>query len=207
MSGFGRKGVVGRAPEARPQNLTTPPQGLGFNREPHRHNPVLPERSTAQTNGQFSDARAAFLASERQRQNQFGNPTATSQAQAHAPRSEQRYTASGYHGDISTRTPYSGISSRKKSMLTAYLLWLFFSNLSAHRFYIGGPKLALPQLGCLVGGVVLLFIGLAVGLAALASIPFFFWMLWVLGDAFFIPGMCRRAGQPESAREMANHFA
>lgn len=120
---------------------------------------------------------------------------------------QNQNTASGYHGNMSTRTPYTGVTSNKKSMLLAYILWFFFCNISAHRLYIGGFKLALPQFGLLVISGILLFVGTVAGSVGLGALPIIIWLLWVLGDVFLIPGMCRKANEVRSPQEMASHFA
>jgi TM2 domain-containing membrane protein YozV len=68
----------------------------------------------------------------------------------------------------------------KKSPLIAYLLWFFFGLFGAHRFYAGrmGTGLALLALS---------LIGFAtVGAVLLVS------LIWVVVDAFLIPGWIRR---------------
>jgi TM2 domain-containing membrane protein YozV len=65
----------------------------------------------------------------------------------------------------------SQVMGRRKSMLIAYLLWGFLGLFSMHRFYLEKPKSAILQL-------VLNF--LIVGL------------IWLLVDAFLIPGMIRQ---------------
>lgn len=77
------------------------------------------------------------------------------------------------------------LTNEGPSMLLAYVLWIFLGLLSAHRFYLGRPKSAIIQiLLCLI----------AVGL------------IWVLIDAFLIPGMVREK-QNEIRRRIALEMA
>ncbi|MDD3446868.1 MAG: TM2 domain-containing protein [Zavarzinia sp.] len=72
--------------------------------------------------------------------------------------------------------------ANKKSVGVAYLLWFFLGGFGGHRFYLGSVGLAVTQLVLTVLGAVLSFVG--VGLALLAVVG-----IWVLIDAFLIPGM------------------
>ncbi len=77
------------------------------------------------------------------------------------------------------------LTNEGPSMLLAYVFWLFLGVLSAHRFYLGRPKSAILQiLLCLI----------AVGL------------IWVLIDAFLIPGMVREK-QNEIRQRIAQELA
>ncbi|NGP18131.1 TM2 domain-containing protein [Devosia aurantiaca] len=72
----------------------------------------------------------------------------------------------------------------KKSLLVAYVLWLFLGYVGAHRFYLGRPLSGLIMLG--FSGVVLLLSFLSFGLLG------FLWALvglWWLIDALLIPVM------------------
>lgn len=77
------------------------------------------------------------------------------------------------------------LSNDKKSTLVAYLLWFFLGFFGAHRFYMGRPGSAVAQLALALIGLVTAFIG--VGLVLLLV-----WGVWVLVDAFLIPGMIDR---------------
>lgn len=64
--------------------------------------------------------------------------------------------------------------ARQRSVGVAFLLWLFVGGFGAHRFYLGRKGTALAQLLCTV---------LVVGIPVTA--------VWVLVDAFLIPGIVR----------------
>ena len=72
----------------------------------------------------------------------------------------------------------------RKSNGVAYVLWFFLGGLGAHRFYLGSTGPAIVQLIMFVLGwlTVILFVGF------LLLIPL---GIWVLVDAFLIPGMVR----------------
>lgn len=65
--------------------------------------------------------------------------------------------------------------ANKKTALVAYLLWFFLGLFGAHNFYLGRIGVAVTQLI-----LSLILIGLAVT------------VVWVLVDAFLIPGWVRR---------------
>jgi TM2 domain-containing membrane protein YozV len=75
--------------------------------------------------------------------------------------------------------------ANKKSMLVAYLLWFFFGGFGGHRFYTGRIGSAVAQLLLSIGGLLLI---VAAGLGLLLLIPVW---IWVLVDAFLIPGWIR----------------
>ena len=62
------------------------------------------------------------------------------------------------------------VANETPSVLVAYLLWFFLGLFSAHRFYLGRPGTAILQI-----------------LSYLVLIGF----VWLLIDAFLIPGMAR----------------
>lgn len=74
--------------------------------------------------------------------------------------------------------------SNKKSIGVAYLLWLFLGGIGAHRFYLGSVGLGLFQLALCIIGVLTSVIG--IGFLFLSPL-----CIWVLVDAFLIPGMTR----------------
>lgn len=63
------------------------------------------------------------------------------------------------------------VANEGPSTATAYLLWLFLWFVSAHRFYLGRPGSAILQI---------LTYFIAIG------------FIWLLVDAFLIPGMIRQ---------------
>lgn len=76
------------------------------------------------------------------------------------------------------------VTNDAKSAGIAYALWFFTGYLGGHRFYLGKTGTAVAQLILFILGVLtsLLFVGLI--LLAVVGI-------WVLVDAFLIPGMIR----------------
>lgn len=74
------------------------------------------------------------------------------------------------------------VANEGPSTATAYLLWLFLWFVSAHRFYLGRPGTAVLQI-----------------LSYFIAIGF----IWLLIDAFLIPGMIRRR-QDEIRLRMMN---
>jgi TM2 domain-containing membrane protein YozV len=72
--------------------------------------------------------------------------------------------------------------ANKKSGLVAYLLWFFVGMFGGHRFYLGSTGPAIAQL--IITIVSILTTVLMVGFLGLAAVG-----IWVLIDAFLIPGM------------------
>jgi TM2 domain-containing membrane protein YozV len=76
--------------------------------------------------------------------------------------------------------------ANKKSMGVAYLLWFFFGGFGGHRFYAGRTQSAVIMLASVIATHVLALtissafymVGLIIG-------------IWMLADAFLIPGMIR----------------
>ncbi len=83
--------------------------------------------------------------------------------------------------------------SAKKSTGIGYLLWFFFGGIGAHRFYLGSTNSAIGMVALLVASIVLsfFFIGF-VGFIVLG--------IWVIVDAFLIPGIAREYNQALMAR-------
>lgn len=77
------------------------------------------------------------------------------------------------------------IGNNKKSIGVAYLLWFFVGSLGAHNFYLGRKGIAITQLVLFVLGLLTSII--YVGVALLMVL----WV-WVLVDAFMIPGIIRK---------------
>lgn len=83
--------------------------------------------------------------------------------------------------------------AQKKNVGVAYLFWFFVGFFGAHRFYLGRNGSAIAQLVLCVTGVLTtpFFIG-AVILGGLA--------IWILLDAFLIPGIAREQNVELAAR-------
>jgi TM2 domain-containing membrane protein YozV len=77
------------------------------------------------------------------------------------------------------------VANESPSTATAYLLWLFLWFVSAHRFYLGKPGTAVLQI-----------------LSYFIAIGF----IWLLIDAFLIPGMIRQRQNEIRQRMMAGMF-
>lgn len=78
------------------------------------------------------------------------------------------------------------LNNEKKSVGVAYLLWFFFGGLGVHRFYMGLAGSAVAMLVMTIFGFLLLVV---YGLGLLLLIPV---MIWLLVDAFRIPGLVER---------------
>jgi TM2 domain-containing membrane protein YozV len=65
--------------------------------------------------------------------------------------------------------------ANKKTALVAYLLWLFLGLLGAHNFYLGRTGIAVAQL-----------------IISLTVVGLVITVVWVLVDAFLIPGWIRQ---------------
>jgi TM2 domain-containing membrane protein YozV len=73
----------------------------------------------------------------------------------------------------------------KKSVGVAYLLWFFFGYLGAHRFYLKQNGTAIAILVITLGSFVLTII--LIGLIGFLVVG-----LWLLVDAFLIPGLVEK---------------
>ncbi|HEX8645148.1 MAG TPA: TM2 domain-containing protein [Allosphingosinicella sp.] len=85
----------------------------------------------------------------------------------------------------------------EKSLTAAYVLWFFLGGASAHRFYLGFPTSGFIQLFLRIGGFAMF---LSAGSAKigganllLATAMMAAGGLWLLLDAFLIPGLCANA--------------
>ncbi|MCE6951557.1 TM2 domain-containing protein [Cereibacter sphaeroides] len=74
------------------------------------------------------------------------------------------------------------LANDKKSTLVAYLLWFFTGGLGGHRFYLG-------RTGSAVGMIALTVLGLLTSVIYVGLILLVIVGIWVLVDAFLIPGM------------------
>ena len=91
---------------------------------------------------------------------------------------------------------------REKSMGTAYLLWFFLGGLSIHRFYLGFPLSGAIQAALLpISWALILSGSLAAFLTMTAG------SLWILADAFLIPGLRSKANERIRRNAAAAVFA
>lgn len=74
--------------------------------------------------------------------------------------------------------------ANSKSVGVAYLLWFFLGGFGGHRFYMGQTGTAIAQLIMTLIGIGTAIIGIGFILLAVVGI-------WVLVDAFLIPGIVR----------------
>jgi len=77
------------------------------------------------------------------------------------------------------------VTNESKSTGAAYLIWLFVGGLGGHRFYLGRPGSGAAILGLTVIGALTSVLGIGVVLLIVSGI-------WVLVDAFLIPGMIQK---------------
>lgn len=84
-----------------------------------------------------------------------------------------------------------------KSTGTAYAFWFFFGGLGAHRFYLGSPVSGAIQLAMTPISYGLIASKSMSGLAIMPALG-----LWLIIDAFLIPGMVRAANE-QSRRDAA----
>jgi hypothetical protein len=90
----------------------------------------------------------------------------------------------------------------ERSLLMAYLLWFILGQVSAHRFYLGAYRSAVMQVGLFFFWVALAMTapeGSYNTLGPLLAVLVIGWVLWIVGDVFFIRGihrkLCRRPGE------------
>lgn len=77
------------------------------------------------------------------------------------------------------------VTNEAKSVGVAYLLWFFTGGLGGHRFYLG-------HTGSGVGMLILTVIGLVTLAVVVGAVLLIAVGIWVLVDAFLIPGMVQR---------------
>ena len=77
------------------------------------------------------------------------------------------------------------VTNEAKSAGVAYLLWFFTGGLGGHRFYLGRIGSAIAVLLMTIVGFATIAIGVGAVLLVMVGI-------WVLIDAFLIPGMIQR---------------
>ena len=149
---------------------------------------------TAQTFGrkgqgggdEMARRREAFIAAERARQ---ANPPAADSLQP-----EPRFGLSVAPASMPDRPP--------KSTGVAYLFWFLFGAVGAHRHYLGFHLSGTIQAGLWIMGWLALLSGNLYFLPA----PFVAG-LWMLADAFMIPGLCREANSRLRRQNVQHVFA
>lgn len=77
------------------------------------------------------------------------------------------------------------VTNEAKSVGVAYLLWLFLGGLGAHRFYIG-------RVGSGLAILVLMIVGILLAPFRVGTVFLVPAVIWMLVDAFLIPGMIRQ---------------
>jgi TM2 domain-containing membrane protein YozV len=75
--------------------------------------------------------------------------------------------------------------AQKKSVGVAFAFWFFLGTLGAHRFYTGRTGTAIVQLLLTLVGIATAWLG--IGAFLLIGVG-----IWVLVDAFMLPGVIRR---------------
>lgn len=78
--------------------------------------------------------------------------------------------------------------SAKKSAGLGYVLWFFLGWIGVHRFYLGRTGSDIAMLVITIVSWILLFVG--IGLLGFAAIA-----IWLIVDAFLIPGIAREHNQ------------
>jgi len=136
-------------------------------------------RQEPRSDADLAARRAAFLAEERAR-----------------PRQEARPDP-----DFGGPRPIARAPIVPKSMYRAYIRWFFGGGLSAHRFYLGFPASAIIQLMLTPISYVMLMNKSPAGLVVASGAS-----LWLVADAFLIPGLVRRANERGRGPSLASTF-
>jgi TM2 domain-containing membrane protein YozV len=76
--------------------------------------------------------------------------------------------------------------AHKKSAVVAYLLWWFLGSFGAHRFYLGKTGSAVVLLLITLTSIALMLV--LIGFITFMAVP-----VWLLVDAFLIPGIVRES--------------
>lgn len=143
-------------------------------------------RKGAPAGDDMAARRAAFVAQERARS------TRAPGSEEVAPTGNSRSPGAAY-GPPPTREP---VFVSRKTNGTAYMLWFFFGGLSAHRFYLGQTASAFVQLMLAPLGYALLVTKSPMGMVLVTVGG-----LWLIADAFLIPGLVTKVN--ERARKLA----
>jgi hypothetical protein len=101
-----------------------------------------------------------------------------------------------------------------RSAFVAYILWLVFGTLFAHRFYLGRWKSAVALIALLLGAIALLFLAAHYRAnfvtGAVADAPYYAWVgisivvgiVWLI-DLFLIPSMVKQCNHQLALRREA----
>ena len=81
--------------------------------------------------------------------------------------------------------------ANKKSVLIAYLFWLFLGVLGAHRFYLTLKKTGMAFPGLILFSMILVGLEQQFGVE-LGMLPFTILVVWVLVDALRMPWMVQK---------------
>jgi len=143
-------------------------------------------------NDALAAQRASFVAAERARPANF------------------RLQCPGKEENSLSRQPVGVIKVNAKSLLVAYALWFFASPVSAHRFYLGAWQTACFQAGGWISGWLIILLnstGKPNGDAFIGAMIMIGVSLWILADAFLIPGLKRKHEQRQSQAHIAYAFS
>lgn len=169
--GFGRKGLsntTGTAPSDGGAKRFVD-NAAGLRNSPRTAPGAAPDDDLARR-------REAFLEQERARRKQNGS-----------------HPAPSYAGEID-RVPSGSFTSKPdRSMMLAYVYWWFAAGAAAHRFYLRAYPSAFAMLGLFWGGLALI----AITRSAFPAVFVGAWFVWVIADAFLIPGLTRKANAPQ----------
>ena len=117
-----------------------------------------------------------------------------------AERSRPKASPASVEEDLGRLSPRPYVS--RKTMGTAYLLWFFLGGVSAHRFYLGFRTSAIIQMLLTPMGYAMLWSKSSAGLLLVPAAG-----LWILVDAFLIPGMVEKANERARESSYASTFA
>ena len=163
MSGFGRKGVGLSAPAgSAPASAEPAGADLRVLHNSVRGGAIVRPDWPPAGNDELARKREAFLAAERAR-----------------PKHE---------GGLSPAAEGFAAVRPQRSLSTAYVLWFFFGQLSAHRFYLGAFQSGAIQVSCWLFALALILSGSFVPGLVVGG----FWSLWLFADVFLIRGLHRQ---------------
>lgn len=155
-----------------------------FGTQPRAFGAPAPPPAAPELDDEMARRRAAFIAQERARAGSSGAATEPGErGSTIAP---------------SVRTIYRS----RKSMGVAYLIWFLLGQTGAHRFYLGQTASAAVQLGLWVVNLALML-----NASMLSIVTLIAGAIWIIGDAFLIPGMVRRANEQHSTAAISEAFA